>query len=96
MANLKLPNLSDDVIKECRELFLQEKFEEKLDNNLYLVGFENGVYDLSKGEFRDGTPDDYISLSTNIEYIPFQYISSDDRFLGITTFPRNSICRRRY
>lgn len=80
-GKLKTTKFKDDVIKECKELFLQSNFMNKLDTNLYLVGFENGVYDLKNDEFREGLPDDYISLSTNIEYIPYDEIESDDQDL---------------
>lgn len=72
-AALRLKNVpyKDNVMKECMELFYDEKFEEKLDNYDHLIGFPNGVYDLDIGEFREGRPEDYISLQTNVDYIPY-------------------------
>ena len=44
------------------------RFEEMLDNNLFLVGMKNGVYDLNLHQFREAHCEDYISISTNINY----------------------------
>lgn len=68
---LKTAGYKDSVMKECKSLFTDEKFEEVLDSHAHLLGFENGVYDLRMGEFRDGLPDDYISFSTNRHYVDF-------------------------
>jgi hypothetical protein len=44
-------------------------FINNLDSNPYLFGCENGVIDLTNGfEFRDGKPDDMVSLSCGIHY----------------------------
>ncbi len=67
---LKQSPFKDNIIKECREMFYVEKFEEKLDSRPHLIGFLNGVYDLQANEFREGRPDDYISLTTGINYVP--------------------------
>lgn len=68
---LKVTSFKDNVLRECAELFYIEKFEDKLDSDLDLIGFENGVYDLDRAEFRDGRPDDHVSFSTGVNYIPF-------------------------
>jgi P4 family phage/plasmid primase-like protien len=57
------------LLEECKNFFLDDKFEQKLDSNIYLIGFENGIYDLETAIFREGRPDDYITLSTNHDYI---------------------------
>lgn len=68
------------VMKECRVLFYKEEFESKLNENLDILGFGNGVIDLScenskgkKGCFRDGTPDDYVSFSAGYDYKEFSF-----------------------
>lgn len=69
---LKTTAFKENVVKECAELFYAEGFESRLDANPSLIGFENGVYDLDDGEFRDGRPDDYLSFSTGIHYVPYR------------------------
>lgn len=69
-CKLKKSAFNDSVVKVCKVLFSEPKFEEKLDDKPNLVGFENGVYDLRLHEFREGLPDDYISYSTGRSYIP--------------------------
>ena len=68
---LKTSKYKDDVMKECAELFYVERFENRLDANVELLGFDNGVYDLERMEFREGRPDDYVSFSTKINYVPY-------------------------
>jgi P4 family phage/plasmid primase-like protien len=63
--------VKDKMYKECSGMFYEPKFEEKLDANPTLIGFENGVYDLETAEFREGRPEDYISLTTGINYIEY-------------------------
>ena len=75
--NLKKTAFKESIMKECKCLFIDEKFEELLDNRNYLLGFDNGVYDLKLHIFREGMPDDYISLSTNKIYIPYNVESHE-------------------
>ena len=60
-----------NVMNQCGLTFRDEKFEEKLDQNKYLIAFNNGVYDLKNNYFRNGRPEDYISMCTNCDYIPY-------------------------
>lgn len=68
---------SEKIIKAAARLFYDSTFEEKLDANLFLLGFDNGVYDLSKGIFRAGCPDDYIAKTTGYDYKEFKENSQE-------------------
>lgn len=81
---LKKAGFNDSIIKVCKVLFTDPKFEEILDSRPHLIGFENGVYDLRLHEFRDGLPDDYISFSTNRHYVP--YSSNNTEIKEIESF----------
>ena len=65
MKTCKFKNI---IIKECRELFYDINFIDKLDKNPKLLGFNNGVYDLNTHQFRTGLPSDYLSISTNYDF----------------------------
>lgn len=70
---LQLKNNShkNSIMHEAKAIFKDDKFFEKLDANPMLLGFDNGVYDFNEGCFRSGKPEDYISLNTKMNYIPF-------------------------
>ena len=69
---LKKTDFKDKMLKESSLHFFNEKFEDELlDANTNLIGFLNGVYDLSTMEFREGHPEDYISYSTKINYVEY-------------------------
>jgi P4 family phage/plasmid primase-like protien len=57
------------ILRECCLLFRRGDFIEKLNEFTHLIGFENGVYDLSTMSFRDGKPEDYITYSTRYSYV---------------------------
>jgi len=65
---LKKTSFKSNVMRECQELFLDEQFTKKVDENRTLLACANGVFDMDKCEFRDGKPEDYVSFSTNLEY----------------------------
>ena len=58
----------DSVLKQARTIFYDSDFIKKLNDDNYLVGFENGVYDLNKSEFRNTTPEDYISFTVGYNF----------------------------
>jgi P4 family phage/plasmid primase-like protien len=71
----------DHIIKEALELFYDDNFIKNMDSNKYLLCFTNGVVDFDaeneyggKIIFREGFPQDYITKTTGIPYIPAQAI----------------------
>jgi P4 family phage/plasmid primase-like protien len=69
-VKLKMSPYKANIIAECSELFAvsQKDFYDKLDENKYLIGFNNGVYDLEQGVFRDGLPTDFLTYSCGVNY----------------------------
>lgn len=72
------------VVIACKIGMFKPKFLDKLDTNYKLVGFENGVLDLEQKCFRDGRPDDYISISTGLEFQTFR--DDDDEIREIAEY----------
>jgi P4 family phage/plasmid primase-like protien len=83
---LKRTGFKESVMKECRELFLDEQLALKLDENKHLIAFENGVFDTLSLEFRDGRPEDYISFSTKVKYDPERHYSSYECWAEMNKF----------
>ena len=75
---LKKTTWKNNIMREAKELFYDKNFYNKLDNNPYLLCFNNFVIDFKNKIIRNGQPDDYISKSTNIDYIPYSKIVESD------------------
>lgn len=71
ISKLNNSTFKNGVIRECADIAYDPKFLEKLDENNYLICFENGIYDLEADIFRGGCPDDHISLCTGYDYVPY-------------------------
>jgi len=85
---LKKTVSKDHIMREARELFYDRDFIEKLDENPYLLCFNNCVVDFKNKIHRQGQPDDYISKCTNIDYIPFNEKTMNKEYTEITRFIR--------
>lgn len=88
VKSLKSTNYKSKMMKTLADLFhekaVEEDFHRSLDSKPNLLCFTNGVYDLDECEFREGRPEDCVSLCTNIEYIP--YDESDPVYKEINKF----------
>ena len=73
---LKRTTHKNNIMREAREIFYDNKFIELQDSNPYLLGCNNGVYDFTIGEFRAGRPEDYLVKTTNNDYIPYEDLDS--------------------
>lgn len=67
--NLGDVNYRENIVKASSNIFYVKDFESKLDTNVYLVGFLNGVYDLKVKCFRDGLPTDYVYKTVGYDWI---------------------------
>jgi P4 family phage/plasmid primase-like protien len=88
IMKLETHSYKNSVITETVALFFKddEKFYEKLDSQYHLIGFENGIYDLNRGIFRDGLPTDYITFSTGYNYQ--EYDENNPKLIEILKFFR--------
>ena len=94
IKKLKQRTNKESIIKECSNLFYDKTFNDKLNENKYLIGFTNGVYDLRKDTrgFRSGRPDDFISFSTGYAYKEYNIDHEDVKFIekfGKTIMPNS-------
>ena len=82
----KLNNHSSltNIMNSCCFEFKNDKFENQLDLNSYLIGFNNGVYDLNKMIFRPGFPEDYVSMSVGYDYV--EYSGNEKEFEKINKY----------
>ena len=66
---LKTTCVKNNMLREVREMFYDKDFLEKMDSKTHLMGFTNGVVDFKEKIFRPGQPYDFISKTTNIDFI---------------------------
>ena len=66
--DLRMTASQKNIMTQAKFLFYDPKFLSGMNKNVYLMAFTNGVYDFTNGQFREGRPDDYITLSTQNPY----------------------------
>jgi P4 family phage/plasmid primase-like protien len=74
---LKKTQFKNNIIRECLDLFYERKFIDKLDQNPYLLCFDNCVVDFKTKVVRDAEPEDYLCNCTNIDYIEYDAKNKD-------------------
>ena len=84
IQNLKKKTFKDKIISESSMLFYEKDFESRLDQNINIIGFTNGVYDLKNEIFRKGCPEDLISKTVGYDYI--KYDENDNTIKDIIKF----------
>jgi P4 family phage/plasmid primase-like protien len=67
--SLKNRTTKDHIMREAKDIFYDTEFLNAIDANPRLLCFNNGVWDFQEKVFREGQPNDYLSKSTNIDYI---------------------------
>ena len=72
----------DHIMREAAEIFYDGEFIRAMDTNKYLMCFTNGVVDFENKVFREGYPEDYITKSTKIEYIPYEENENNIEFIN--------------
>jgi len=88
LLTLKLRDITfkNKLMDELKGFFTNLDFENNLDVNPKLLGFNNGIYDLSAMAFRDGRPEDMVSMSCQIDFPEIEYDDEDENIIEIYNF----------
>ena len=68
----KKTNDKNNIMREAAEIFYDGEFIKSMDTNKHLLCFNNGVIDFKNKVFREGYPEDYITITTRINYTPYE------------------------
>lgn len=79
ITELKTDRFHSKLIRFCKLYMFDKQFYKKADENTNLFCFENGVFDLELGVFREGRPDDYCTMCCGQEF--HEYTEEDDEVL---------------
>ena len=66
---MKTTPCKDRIARECAAIMYDPNLLNRLDENKYLLGFDNGVLDLQRLEFREAVLEDYISMSCGYDWV---------------------------
>jgi phage/plasmid-associated DNA primase len=66
LKKLKTHNYKNDIVKTYKEVGTRDDII--FDDKWWLLGFNNGVYDMEEGVFRDYRYEDYISITTGYDW----------------------------
>ena len=80
----KILNVSfkNNIITECKSMFFDPTFSSRVNENKYVLVFNNGVYDFKEHQFRDGLPEDVMSFTTGINYIKYDENNQSIKEIG--------------
>lgn len=87
----------DNIVKEAKQEFYDKDFNRRLNTNMTLFLFNNGVFDLDNMIFREGRPDDYLSLESDIpqiNYLDCGEISNNQDIIDIEKYFENVIVNK--
>jgi P4 family phage/plasmid primase-like protien len=95
---LKKTGDKNNIMREAMEIFFDKNFVRNMDANPYLMCFTNGVVDFKSKSFRQGYPQDYITKTTGIPYVPFNSAANAEILNELLTFmeqlfPQPDLCR---
>ena len=97
---LKKTNDKNNIMREAMEIFFDKDFIRNMDANPYLMCFSNGVVDFKNKTFRQGYPQDYITKTTGISYVPFNQsvnacnnTAEEIHTFMKQLFPQEELCR---
>lgn len=95
---LKKTGDKNNIMREAMEIFFDKNFVRNMDANPYLMCFTNGVVDFKSKTFRQGYPQDYITKTTGIPYVPFNSEANAEILNELLTFmeqlfPQPDLCR---
>jgi P4 family phage/plasmid primase-like protien len=64
--SLKSVTYQNNIIESCKIKFYVDKVMNKFDSDTKLMGFDNCVFDMRENILREGRPNDYITMTNNI------------------------------
>ena len=76
VLTLRQTTRKNSIMREAKEIFYDNEFFDRLDKDNYLLGCKNCIIDFREKRHRKGKPDDYVSKSTNIQYLPLSHYQS--------------------